>query len=176
MLDRAGLLTDDIGRTIYDLLLEEDLLDLNVISIGAQLDARRQTGGSEAALAGMNSRRVLDRRRGFDLIAAADVLVYFGALGELLSAFGAAQPSGGWLVFSCERATLAEAPLGWMLRASGRFAHTREYVVAQARAAGYLPAEYAEIVPRMESGVAVLGHLFVFERVTDGTHATRDEL
>ena len=63
MLDRAGLLTDDIGRTIYDLLLEEDLLDLNVISIGAQLDARRQTGGSKAALDDMNSRRVLDRRQ-----------------------------------------------------------------------------------------------------------------
>ena len=47
---------------------------------------------------------------------------------------------------------------------SGRFAHSREYVVAMAQAAGFQLMSYDEIVPRMEQGKAVDGHLFVFMR------------
>ena len=46
---------------------------------------------------------------------------------------------------------------------SGRFAHTRGYVVETADAAGYTLVSYEEVVPRMEQGREVRGHLFVFE-------------
>jgi predicted TPR repeat methyltransferase len=102
---------------------------------------------------------------GVELVTAADVLVYFGELYELLDTLSRLSAPLATLIVSCERASDAEAPDGWMLRASGRFAHTRSYVVGAARAAGgYELQEYEEIVPRMEYGQPVLGHLFVFSR------------
>ena len=93
------------------------------------------------------------------------VLVYFGDLGDLLRAFSALSSAASVLVFSCERATADEAPHGWRIRPSGRFAHTREYVLETARAmGGYRLVAYEEIVPRMEYGKPVQGHLFVMAR------------
>ena len=92
------------------------------------------------------------------------MLVYFGDLGELLQAFGQLGARSSVLIFSCEAATDEEAPDGWRLRASGRFAHTRAYVVGQARAAGFGLVRVEEIVPRMEYGRAIEGNLFIFAR------------
>ena len=95
---------------------------------------------------------------------AADVLVYFGALDELLRTFAGLSAAGASLIFSCERvAAGADAPAGWRLMPSGRFAHTKAYVVAAAAASGYALRAYDEIVPRREGGVDVQGHVFVFE-------------
>lgn len=73
----------------------------------------------------------------FDLIVAADVLVYFGVLGPLFLNFAQLSAQGATLIFSCERTTADEAPEdGWRLLPSGRFAHTKGYVLAEAAAAG----------------------------------------
>ena len=100
----------------------------------------------------------------FELVAAADVLVYFGELGALLQAFASVTAEGGDLVFSCERASAEEAPHGWRIRASGRFAHTKSYVLQAAAAAGYTLLSYREITPRFENGAAVQGHMFAMRR------------
>ena len=70
--------------------------------------------------------------------------------------------AGGTLVFSCERADLLDTPNGWRLLPSGRFAHTKEYVLRVAASAGYVITTYDEIVPRVERSAPVQGHLFVF--------------
>ena len=99
---------------------------------------------------------------GFDLIVAADVLVYFGSLSTILSTFANISIPGAVLIFSCERATEEEAPLGWRLMTSGRFSHTKNHAVEVAKEAGYDLKTYEEIVPRMENGSEVKGHLFGF--------------
>jgi hypothetical protein len=48
---------------------------------------------------------------GFDLVVSPDVLVYFGALDDVLRIFREVSVPGALLVFSCERTTLKEAPL-----------------------------------------------------------------
>jgi len=100
--------------------------------------------------------------RGFDLIVAADVLVYFGSLSNLLTTFASLSADGAGLVFSCERAEEEEAPLGWRLLPTGRFSHTKRHVTEAATEAGYRLMSYEEIVPRMEKGEEVRGHLFAF--------------
>ena len=145
MLERAATLRQGDAPTsprVYDKLFAADLLTLQ----------RRDVlpgGGGDV---------------GVDLMTAADVLVYFGELRELLGAFAALSALGGDLVFSCERATADEAPQGWRLRPSGRFAHTKAYVVASAADAGYSLVGYREIVPRYENGEPVPGQLFTFRR------------
>ena len=102
---------------------------------------------------------------GFELVAAADVHVYFGDLLDLITAFGKLSSPSSVLIFSCERATAEEAPDGWRLLSSGRFAHTRAYVESIAMAAGgYSLISYEEIIPRVEFGKPVPGHIFVFSR------------
>jgi predicted TPR repeat methyltransferase len=102
----------------------------------------------------------------FDLIVAADVFVYFGTLQRILQVFSDLSNGerSSWLVFSCERATPDEAPLGFRLLGSGRFAHTKDHVVEMARSAGYTLYDYQEMIPRIEKGVPVQGHLLVFEK------------
>mmetsp|Transcript_1758 Transcript_1758/g.2680 ORF Transcript_1758/g.2680 Transcript_1758/m.2680 type:complete len:422 (-) Transcript_1758:1013-2278(-) len=103
-----------------------------------------------------------DDRSGFDLVVAADVLVYFGKLSNLLKTFAKVSIDGSNLLFSTERATEDEAPLGWRLLSTGRFAHTKKHAVEAASEAGYELVMYEEIVPRMEKGEEVRGHLFGF--------------
>jgi len=109
--------------------------------------------------------------QGFDLIVAADVFVYFGSLDKVLAKFAKLSTKGAKLIFSCERATEEEAPLGWRLLTSGRFSHTKWHVLDAATSAGYNLVSYQEIVPRFERGDPVHGHLFVFELT-----GKRDEL
>ena len=134
---------------LYDRLLAKDLLALRRDDVGG-LDAE----GAHAIGTGP-----------LELVVAADVLVYFGALDELLRTFAGLSAAGASLIFSCERvAAGADAPAsGWRLMPSGRFAHTKAYVVAAAAASGYALRAYDEIVPRREGGVDVQGHVFVFE-------------
>jgi len=140
MLAHAASLRSPQGSPVYDDTLEVDLLEMTL----AQLSP--------------------GEGRGFALLTAADVLVYFGDLGPLFASFALISAPDGSLLFTCERVSADEAPSGWRLNSSGRFAHTKEYVVSQAEAAGFSLASYEEIVPRMELNVPVQGHLFTFVR------------
>jgi predicted TPR repeat methyltransferase/Flp pilus assembly protein TadD len=103
----------------------------------------------------------LSRSRGcFDLLVAADVLIYFGDLVPVLSAAACALRPGGLLAFSTELSTSADH----RLQPSGRFAHTPAYVRS---ASGKSFAEHAcvETTIRLEATERVRGNLFVFRRV-----------
>ena len=111
---------------------------------------------------------------GFDIIVAADVFVYFGDLQKLLSNFSkisyASGEHGAFLIFSCERIEDGE----WKLQKSGRYAHSKSYVVDTAASAGYTLVGYDEITPRFEKGEPVKGHLFRFSLGNDTV--AKDEL
>ncbi len=104
---------------------------------------------------------------GYDLIVAADVFVYIGNLERILVNFAGLSNGNdtreSYLIFSCERIHENDAPsAGWRVQSTGRYAHTKSYVVNVAENAGYHLLRYDEIVPRMEKGEGVKGHLFVF--------------
>lgn len=136
--------SDSLEQPLYDGLVQMDLEDMTIDNL---------IDGS-----GVNN------LEGFDLVVAADVLVYFGKLDNLLATFAKLSTTGGRLIFSCELATAKEAPLGWRLLPSGRFAHTKQHAVESASVAGYGLVFYEEITPRMEKGEEVKGHLFAFEK------------
>lgn len=151
MLDKAATRTsagDDgvdtmTGRLIYDSLLARDLVAL------------RRPDVLPEALA----------EAGIELVTAADVLVYFGALDELLRTFSDLASASSVLICSCELALADQVPSGWTLLKSGRYAHTKEYVTGlAARIGGFKLAAYKEIIARMESGIPVRSQVFVFLR------------
>lgn len=134
---------DSVDSSLYDGLVKMDLEEMSI-------EALSQATG-------------LKKIEGFDLIIAADVLVYFGDLHNIFQTFAEMSVSGGRLIFSCELATEDEAPLGWRLLSSGRFAHTKKHAVDSANAASYEFVSYEEIIPRIEKGEPVKGHLFAFQ-------------
>lgn len=142
---------ETIDKPLYDNLIQMDLEDMTIQNTIKSVDPLHQDG--------------------FDLIVAADVLVYFGRLESILKTFAEISVPGAVLVFSCERATEVEAPLGWRLLSSGRFSHTKKHVLQAASKAGYIMRHYDEIIPRIEKGEDVKGHIFGFILQED----TKDE-
>lgn len=89
------------------------------------------------------------RRAGeFDLVAAADVLVYFGDLKEVLSSIARALAPDG--LFACT--VESQAGEGFCLGATMRFAHSSDYVRATAATAGLRPLVLAQASTRREAG------------------------
>ena len=92
----------------------------------------------------------------FDLIVAADTLVYFGKLDDVLAAARRALRPGGVFVFTLEHAVVGAATGGYRLELHGRYSHSRDYVEELLRGLGLAP-KIVEADLRMESGVPVHG-------------------
>jgi predicted TPR repeat methyltransferase len=95
----------------------------------------------------------------FDLVVAADVLIYFGDLGPLFEAAAGALRPGGLLVVSFE----GDDGDGHTLRSSGRFAHALGYVERVASPA-FTSVTSRSTTLRREGRQRVAGHLLVLRR------------
>lgn len=94
----------------------------------------------------------------FDLIFAADSLIYFGDLRPLLCAAARTMTQGGILAFSVELATGD----GFTLQPSGRFAHSLDYL--KAAASDFVVLETVESSMRLEAGRPVPGLYVLLEK------------
>jgi len=98
----------------------------------------------------------------FDLIIAADVLPYLGALEPLFGGAVANLESGGLFVFSSETLSAEDfAGAPFKVAPHQRFAHAEDYVRAQLAAAGFELVEMSQINVRMQDDAPTPGHLVV---------------
>ncbi len=95
----------------------------------------------------------------FDLVFAADALIYLGALDAFLSAAARVMPPGALLAFNVE--TTDAAP--YALLPSGRFAHALP-ALRDAAAAWFAPSAEQATVLRSEACMPVEGALILLER------------
>ena len=147
MLEHASQRTH-AGTAVYNTLVAQDLVSLQRAHV-------------------LKGSSTLPLTEGFELVVAADVLVYFGELTAAFTAFVRLSSATSLLIFTCERPKIGEAvPLGFdKSQDTGRFVHTKSYVVSAAAAAGgYRLLTYREEVLRYEGGEPVDGHLFIFSR------------
>ena len=93
----------------------------------------------------------------WDLILAADVLIYVGALDAILPAIRKRLNPTGRVILSVERHGEDE---GYRLRSSGRFAHSEAYVMAQADKAGLAVTSCREL-PLRKNGEEILTGLLI---------------
>jgi predicted TPR repeat methyltransferase len=96
-----------------------------------------------------------DRR--FDLIIAADVLVYLGALDGLFHAARQKIADDGIFAFTVQRTEAADFRLGQ----EHRYSHSRAYITACAKSAGFTVAALDDGAFRQEKGVDVPGLLAI---------------
>lgn len=106
---------------------------------------------------------------GCDLLVAADVLVYIGALDTLFARAHAALKAGGRFAFSCEAleatdAAQADAAQEYAIQVSNRFAHALAYVERCAARAGFAVVEAQQAVLRREHGEDVQGWVVLLAR------------
>lgn len=100
----------------------------------------------------------------FDLVAAADVFVYFGALAELFAATHHRMADDGVFCFSVELMKNTPSAQGYTLTSSGRFSHTHDYVVSVAQQAGFTVLSSAEGVGRLEFGQPVATGFYFLQK------------
>ena len=96
----------------------------------------------------------------FDLVVAADALVYIGDLAPLFAAVGSSLTADGLFAFSVET---CEGE-GFRLEPTMRFAHSRRYVEATAREAGLKPLVIRPASTRREAGADAPGLICAFEK------------
>jgi predicted TPR repeat methyltransferase len=101
----------------------------------------------------------------FDLIVAADVLVYLGDLAALFRAAARALVPGGLFAFTLEAAGDGE-PGPFRLQPSQRYAHRPASVAALAATAGFETLRLTPVSYRLEAGNPVPGLLVLLRRPT----------
>ncbi|HIJ89948.1 MAG: tetratricopeptide repeat protein [Desulfobulbaceae bacterium] len=168
---KSLLLTDHKGPACFERLLDlgcgtglvgQIFQDISGCRVGVDLSAKMV----EAAAA----KKVYDElvvaeivtfleqnREPFDLIVAADVLIYVGELDRIFATLGRGLAKNGRFLFSTEQL----AGQGYQLRQSGRYAHSFSYIEAMAFRHGFriLSSQSANI--RKEKGKWILGELFL---------------
>jgi predicted TPR repeat methyltransferase len=95
----------------------------------------------------------------YDVIVAADTLVYFGDLKPLLTGVANSLRTNGLLVFSAESCDDHEAADGFLLQPHGRYSHTEKYLTQTLANAGLTVSSVAPATLRMEGGHPVPGVL-----------------
>jgi predicted TPR repeat methyltransferase len=132
---------------------------------GRMLDKARERGiYDELECRGIDEYLAAQAAASFDLVAAADVLVYFGELAPLFGQVRRALAPGGWFCFSVEASTDAD----FALRPSNRYAHSLAYLRRMADAAGFAVCVEESAPLRTEHGAPVDGFLLVL-RAPDPT-------
>jgi predicted TPR repeat methyltransferase len=94
----------------------------------------------------------------FDLIVAADVLIYLGDLDRIFATLATGLAPQGRFLFSSE---LMEEGEGYRLRPSGRYAHSFSYIKATAARYGFRIISTQSANIRKEKGKWILGELFL---------------
>ncbi|UKJ75831.1 tetratricopeptide repeat protein [Azospirillum brasilense] len=100
----------------------------------------------------------------WDLLVAADVLVYLGNLTALFDGAAKALRPEGRFAATVERLDGEAAASGYALGPARRYAHSEAYLREMAAAAGLTVRLMEPCSPRREKGVGVPGLLFIVEK------------
>jgi predicted TPR repeat methyltransferase len=130
----ANMIAEARGKGVYDALEQADLLAV-----------------------------LLDDAAAYDLIVAADVLIYTGDLAPVMAAAAARLGPGGLLAFTVEIAGAAGVPEAgdWTIGPSLRFRHSASYLQRVIAAAGLSVIRMETVTLRKDAGADVSGYLVI---------------
>jgi predicted TPR repeat methyltransferase len=123
--------------------------------ISGRMLARAQAKGTYDALHKRDLARLELTDESFDLILAADVFIYIGALEQIVGWAAASLSPGGVLAFTLEELPEDEGDL--RLRPSRRYAHGASYVARLLEQAGFGAPSISRATLRLDAGQPVSG-------------------
>lgn len=153
----AGCGTGLAAPVLRPLAARLDGVDLSA----GMVEKARQRGLYDGLAVGELVATLLSRPAAYDLVVAADVLVYLGELEPVMAAAAAALKPGGAFAFTVER---TEQAASYALGPKQRYAHAPAYVRAEAEAAGFRVELMEDAVTRREAGQDVPGLVAVARR------------
>ena len=103
-------------------------------------------------------------KQSFDLIMAADVFSYFGALENVISLCASKLRAGGTIAFTCEKARLDE---DWYVRKTLRYGHSAAYIEGLLTQAGLTGIQISEAKLRMDEGAPIIGLYVIAHKLGD---------
>ncbi|MBR1777085.1 MAG: tetratricopeptide repeat protein [Alphaproteobacteria bacterium] len=107
----------------------------------------------------------------FDLVVLADVACYFGKLDSLMRAVNKALSVGGTVFMTVEN---LDSEQEYVLRPSGRFAHSKAYVEAVLERNGFEKKTLNQAVLREENGSGILGTVLTAEKNAEISNSNLD--
>lgn len=160
------------GTGLCGPLLRPMARQLTGLDLSAVMLERSRAGGAYDRLEQADATQFLAAtEERFDLVVAADVLIYIGDPGPLFAAVARAMPRG-LFAFTAEAADDGDAGPGWRLLPSLRYAHARAHLLRLAQANGFEPVLVEHAAVRHDQGKAVDGLYVVVRRLP----AAREEL
>ncbi len=145
----GGALRESVGRI--------DGVDLSPAMVA---QARRTGSYTELAVGSIEAALEQAEPNTFDLLTAADVLVYCGDLAPVMAGAARVLISGGLFGFTLQRGDGTE---GFAIGSDLRFAHAPNHARDSIGAAGLTIRRFEEVSTRIEKGCAVPGLLIVAE-------------
>jgi predicted TPR repeat methyltransferase len=134
------------GVAFKDIATRLDGIDLSPAMIAK---ARERCIYDELSIADLET--ALQNARGYDLILAADTLVYLGDLGPVLAGAAGTLAPSGYFLFTVER----KDGEGFALGPKRRWRHSESYLRAEAAHVGLVISGFVNCVPRSEAGAPV---------------------
>jgi predicted TPR repeat methyltransferase len=144
------------GAAFKDMASRLDGVDLSPAMIGK---ARTRAIYDELVIGDLMSALESPSRQ-YDLILAADTLVYLGDLASVFAGAARRLAPGGFFLFTVEK----KAGEGFELGPKRRWRHSEVYLRRQAARAGLEVSGFLECSPRSEAGKPVEGHAVALER------------
>jgi predicted TPR repeat methyltransferase len=135
---------------------------LSGVDLSAEMIARARSKGlyDELAVAGLEP-YLGQGGPSFDLFLATDVFVYVGALEGVFEMAARRAAPGAWFAYSAER----HDGEGFMLRPTGRFAHSLAYLAETMSRTGWQLRAEETVTARTENGVPILSHAIAAQRI-----------
>lgn len=152
------------GTGLCGPLLRPLVRRLTGLDLSAAMLARARERGVYDRLEQADATAFLARStESFDLIVAADVLIYIGDPAPLFAAAARCMRQG-LLAFTVEACEGDAAGPGWQLLPSLRYAHSRPHLLQLARAHGFAVLSVEQAPVRRDQNVAVDGLYLVLQR------------
>jgi predicted TPR repeat methyltransferase len=147
------------GTGLFGYLIKKYVDHLTGIDLsGKMLENARKRGCYNSLVAGEIVSTLKEMDCAFDLFSATDVIIYIGDIDSLFSiAKEKSAPNALFLL-----TTESQLAYGFTLKATGRYTHSKEYVISVANDHGFSIVASREIPLRKESGEWLTGEMFIF--------------
>lgn len=158
---RLDVLDAGCGTGLCAPLLKPYAARLDGVDLSAAMLARAAFRGYDTLHRGEIGAYLKEHPQSWDVIVAADVFSYFGALDEVLADAAHGLRHGGVLVATVERGTDGDSV---RLGADGRYSHDEAHVRAAATRAGFVLRDMTTATLRRQHGQPVAGLVFTLSK------------